>query len=160
MFTNISWSDYIIAVAILITVYYLYVVVHFYPNEIKELLSGKQTLKFRASKPLDIKEDYTDPVAKSYQNEATPFEVTADEEFAEVEHLIERLKNVVAEASQKKLIPQEFKQYLYLILKEYPSLQKSALRPSVNELIVSECEKYGAVTLSEDEVDMLWKEAM
>lgn len=103
-------------------------------------------------------EDY--PAEENHQNEATAFQPTSDDDFAEVEHLIERLKNVIADASQKKLIPQEFKQYLHLVLKEYPSVKSSPLRSSVNELIVSECEKYGAVTLREEEVDMLWMDAM
>ena len=160
MFTNISWSDYIIAVAILLTVYYLFVGMRYYSADLKDLLSGKRKLKFWAALPPDTGEEGTYPAEENYQNEATAFETTTDDEFAEVEHLIERLKNVITEASQKKLIPQEFRQYLHLVLKEYPSIKSSPLRSSVNELIVSECEKHGAVTLSEDEVDMLWKDAM
>ena len=160
MFTNISWSDYIIAVAILLTVYYLFVGVRYYSADLRDLLSGKRKLKFRASLPLDTGEEDTYPAENNYQSEATAFEKTTDDDFVEMEHLIERLKNVIADASQKKLIPQEFKQYLHLVLKEYPSVKSSPLRSSVNELIVSECEKYGAVTLSEDEVDMLWTDAM
>lgn len=159
MFTNISWSDYIIAVAILLTVYYLFVGVRYYSADFKDLLSGKRKLKYRAALPVNSgEEDY--PAEENYQNEATAFQPTSDDDFAEVEHLIERLKDVITDASQKKLIPQEFKQYLHLILKEYPSVKSSPLRSSVNELIVSECEKYGAVTLREDEVDMLWIDAM
>jgi len=66
---------------------------------------------------------------------------TTDDEFTEVEHLIERLKAVVADASRRKLIPQEFKQYLSMVLKEYPAVRYSPIRSSVNELIVSECQK-------------------
>jgi len=47
-----------------------------------------------------------------------------------------------------------------MVLKEYPSVRYSPLRSSINELIVSECQKYGAVTLNEDEVELLWKEAV
>jgi hypothetical protein len=160
MFTNISWSDYIIAVAILLTVYYLFVGVRYYSDDLKDLLSGKRKLKFRAALPLDTGEEDTYPAEENYQHQATAFETTTDDDFDEVEHLIERLKNVIVDASKKKLIPQEFKQYLHLVLEEYPSVKNSPLRSSVNELIVSECEKHGAVTLSEDEVDMLWKDAM
>jgi hypothetical protein len=88
------------------------------------------------------------------------FEESMDKDFTEVEHLIERLKTLIADASRRKMIPQEFKQYLSLVLKEYPSVRNSSLRASVNELIVSECEKYGTVTLAEDEVDLVWKDSM
>jgi hypothetical protein len=160
MFTNISWSDYIIAVAILLTIYYFFVGLRYYSADLKDLLSGKRKLKFRAAMPLDTGEEETYFAEENHQNEAAAFETTTDDDFAEVEHLIERLKNLIADASQKKLIPQEFKQYLHLVLEEYPSVKNSPLRSSVNELIVSECEKHGAVTLSEEEVDMLWQDAM
>lgn len=160
MFTNISWSDYIIAVAILLTVYYLFVGVRYFSADLRDLLSGKRKLKFKAALPLDTGEGDNYPAEENYQKDATAFETSTDDDFAEVEHLIERLKNVIADAPHKKLIPQEFKQYLHLVLEEYPSVKSSPLRSSVNELIVSECEKHGAVTLSEEEVDMLWQEAM
>ena len=96
---------------------------------------------------------------KNYNGESPAFETTTDDDFAEVEHLIERLKSVIADASDKKLIPQELKQYLNLLLQEYPNIKNSPFRTSINELVASECEKYGAVSLSEDEVELLWKDA-
>lgn len=156
MLKNISWSDYIIAVAILLVIYYLFVGMKYFSGEIKDLLSGKR--KFRAAVPNDHAA-YNLDNEQSLQ-ETSGFEKTTDDEFSEVEHLIERLKAVIADASRRKLIPQEFKQYLSMVLKEYPSVRYSPLRSSINELIVSECQKYGAVTLNEDEVELLWKEAV
>lgn len=156
MLKNISWSDYIIAVAILLAVYYLFVVIRHFSGEIKDLLSGKRKLKFRAAMP-DPDSAY-DPDIEQSQQETGGFEQTTDDEFTEVENLIERLKAVIADASRRKLIPQEFKQYLSMVLKEYPSVRYSPLRSSINELIISECQKYGTVTLSDDEAELLWKE--
>ncbi len=158
MLKNISWSDYIIAVAILLAIYYLFVGVKYFSAEIKDLLSGKRKPKLRTvSSDNNGMSDLDDEPG---QQEMVGFEKTTDDEFTEVEHLIERLKAVVADASRRKLIPQEFKQYLSMVLKEYPSVRYSPIRSSVNELIVSECQKYGAVTLKEDEVELLWKEAV
>jgi len=158
MLKNISWSDYIIAVAILLAIYYLFVGVRYFSGEIKDLLSGKHKLKLRTA--LSDSNSVYDPGDEPSQQETGGFEKTTDDEFTEVEHLIERLKAVVADASRRKLIPQEFKQYLSMVLKEYPSVRYSPIRSSVNELIISECQKYGAVTLKEDEVELLWKEAV
>lgn len=160
MFTNISWTDYFIAVAILLTIYYLYVGVRYFIADLKDLFSGKRKLNFTVPLPDDPGGENILSPGESNPGEITSFEQTSEDEFAEVEHLIDRLNGVIADASHKKSIPQEFKQYLHLVLKEYPNVKKSPLRSSVNELIVSECEKHGAVTLSEDEVDLLWKEAM
>ncbi|OJW81820.1 MAG: hypothetical protein BGO69_15065 [Bacteroidetes bacterium 46-16] len=161
MLTNISWTDYFIAVAILLAIYYLFVGLKYFSADFKDLLSGKRKQNFKAAlSSNDENEESIPSTGESATTEINAFEETSDDEFAEVEHLIERLKVVIADASPKKLVPEEFKHYLHLVLKEYPSVQNSPLRPSVNELIVSECEKYSAVTLSEDEVDLLWKGAV
>lgn len=152
MLKNISWSDYIIAVAILLAIYYLFVGMKYFSGEIRDLLSGKRKQKFRAAAP-NNHAAYDPDTEESLQK-------TTDTEFSEVEHFIERLKAVIVEASRRKLIRQEFKQYLSMVLKEYSSVRYSPLRSSINELIVSECQKNGAVTLYEDEVELLWKEAV
>ena len=158
MFTNISWTDYFITVTILLAIYYLFVGIRYYSRDIKDLLSGKRKLNLNTALPYNSKGEYCSTTEGNIHPSEVSFEETKDEEFTEVEHLIERLKALIADASRRKMIPQEFKQYLSLVLKEYPSVKNSSLRASVNELIVSECEKYGAVTLTEDEVDLVWKD--
>lgn len=158
MLKNISWSDYFIAVAIALILYYLFIGMRYFSGEIKDLLSGKRKLKLQTALP-DPNGEYNTTVEEGDQ-EPGGFEKTTDNEFNEVEHLIERLRTVITDASRRKLIRQEFKQYLSMVLKEYPSVKYSPLRSSINELIVSECQKYGAVTLNEDEVELLWKEAV
>jgi len=161
MLTNISWTDYIIAVAILLTTYYFFVGMRYFSADLKDLVTGKRELKFRAVIPDDTDEiESIQTSEKNYNGESLAFETTTDDDFAEVEHLIERLKSVIADASGKKLIPQELKQYLHLVLQEYPNIKNSPFRTSINELVASECEKYGAVTLSEDEVELLWKDVV
>lgn len=160
MLTNISWTDYIIAVAILLAAYYFFVGMRYFFADLKNLVSGKSNLKFRAVIPDDTDESESfQSYEKKYNVVSPALETTSDDDFAEVEHLIERLKSVIADASGKKLIPQELKQYLHLVLQEYPNIKNSPFRTSINELVASECEKYGAVTLSEDEVEQLWKDA-
>lgn len=158
MFTNISWTDYFIAVIILLTIYYLFVGIRYYSRDIKDLLSGKRKLNLKTALANNSKGEYPLTIERNNHPSEASFEETTDKEFTEVEHLIERLKTLIADASHRKMIPQEFKQYLSLVLKEYPSVRNSSLRASVNELIVSECEKYGTVILKEDEVDLLWKD--
>ncbi len=157
MFTDISWTDYLTAVFLLLAIYYVYVGVRYYSGDLKDLLSGKRKLNFGAS-PADTAGDLSPQFTDNEDIQAaTAFGETTDDDFAQLEHLIGRLKEVIADASRRQLIPQEFRHYLRLTLKEYPAIKISALRPSVNELIVSECEKYGAVTWSAEEVDALWE---
>jgi len=154
MFTNISWADYLTGTAVLSGIYYGYVGLRYYTADLKELLSGKRKFNVKAA-PLHSYDTDNAETGTPYPGE-TYTKASDDDEFAEVEHLIGRLNTVIADASKKEARPQEFKQYLHLVLNEYPNVKNSPLRSSVNELIVSECEKYGAVTLTEDEVDLLW----
>lgn len=156
MLKNILWSDYIFAVAILLAVYYLFVGIRYFSGEIKSLLSGKRKIKPRMAIANPNGADDTD--TQQGPDETRGFEQTTDDDFAEVEHLIERLKAVIADSSRRELIPKEFKQYLSMVLKEYPSVRYSPLRSSINELIISECEKSGTVILNEDEAELLWKD--
>jgi hypothetical protein len=158
MFTNISWTDYFIAVIILLTIYYLFVGIRYYSRDIKDLLSGKRKLNLKTALANNSKGEY--PIREENFHPSEAFEETTGKELTQVEHLIERLKTLIADASRRKMISQEFKQYLSLVLKEYSTVKNSSLRASINELIVSECEKYGTVTLKKEEVDLLWKSSM
>jgi len=89
MLKNISWSDYIIAVAILLAIYYLFVGVRYFSAEIKDLLSGKRKPKLRTVSSDNNGMSY--PGDEPDQQELVGFEKTTDDEFTEVEHLIERL---------------------------------------------------------------------
>ena len=161
MFTNISWTDYFAAVVLLLTIYYLFVGVRYYSADLKDLFSGKQNPDFRTALSNDTDGENIQPTEENYTNERPAFAITTDDnDFAEVEHLIDRLKSVIADASYKKLIPQEFRQYLHLVFQEYPNIKNSPFRSSINELVASECEKYGAVALSDDEVELLWKDVI
>ena len=155
MFTNISWADYLGGVTILSGIYYFYVGLRYYSTDLKELLSGKRKFDLKAALPHGSVKADTVVIEANYPNESYT-QSEGDDEFAEVEHLIGRLNTVIADTSKRQAAPQEFKQYLHLVLQEYPNVKNSPLRSSVNELIVSECEKYGAVTLTDDEVDLLW----
>ncbi|KAB5487605.1 hypothetical protein [Flagellimonas hadalis] len=154
MFTQISWTDYLLAVSILLAIYYLFVGVRYFSSDLIALLTGKRK---RTLKPSGY------PQNEPLQNETSEdISVTTDEdtddEFAEVEHLIEKVKAMIADALGKQLVKEEFRHYLRLVLKEFPSIKTSVLRPSVNELIVSECEKQGIGAFNEEEVDALWSE--
>lgn len=159
MITNISWTDYFIAVTILLAVYYLFIGIRYHSVDLKNLLSAKWKRRLKTVIPNNLPVNGLPFNEENSHLSKVSFEETTDEEFNEVEHLIERLKSVIADASQRKLMLQEFKQYLGMVLKEYPAVKYSPLRSSINELIISECQKYGTVMLTEEEVDLLWNDS-
>ncbi|MGN6542166.1 MAG: hypothetical protein ACTHKY_15265 [Ginsengibacter sp.] len=158
MLKNISWTDYIITVSAIFFVYYLLISIRYYSGEIKDFFSGKQKQKFTpvltaSDKQYNLDVDETEEQLASFHN-------TSDDQLIQTKQLADRLKSVMADAMSKRLIPQEFKQYVSMVLKEYPSIRYSPFQSSINALIISECKKYGSAILSEDEVELLWKEAM
>ncbi len=162
MFTNISWTNYIIVVILLMVIYYIIIGIRFYSHDFKNLLSGNQKFKLSPSTRLSDMQNDNNPADEQEPPEmfqaGSAFAETTDETFLEVEHLIVRLKEAIANASGKRYVKQEFFLYLQLILKEYPVLKNSQFQSVINELIISECAKYGSITLSEEEVVALWNE--
>jgi hypothetical protein len=158
MLKNISWTDYIITVSAIFFVYYLLISIRYYSGEIKDFFSGKQKQKFTpvltaSDKQYNLDVDETEEQLASFHN-------TSDDQLIQTKQLADRLKSVMADAMSKRLIPQEFKQYVSMVLKEYPSIRYSPFQSSINALIISECKKYGSAILSEDEVELMWKEGM
>lgn len=153
MLRNISWSNYITTIVIGLAIYYLFVGIRYYSDEIKDILSGKKKLKLKPALPeSDLPED------QQMQNENVSFEEIQENDFDEVEQLIEQLKAAIEHGASRKLIQEEFRMSLVMVLKQYPDIKYSPLRPSINELILNECNKFQIAALNEREVDLLWIE--
>lgn len=160
MFTNISWSNYIVVVILLLASWYLFVGFRFYFDDLKQIALGKRKLQFRGFE----NKDYQDPQSElNYQE--TPETVSNltsfgeyDSTFQDVDALVERLKSFIADASKRKLLKQEFLNYIQLLLKEYPSVKDSAFRSSVSELIVTECKTLDSILVTQSEAEGLWNE--
>jgi hypothetical protein len=158
MFTNISWGNYTVVVTLLLASWYLFIAFRFYLEEIKEIVMGKRKFQFRELKDFNYSESQSElnhqdpPEVNSFQSEFA----ISDNTFEEVERLVERLKNVTADAAKRKLLKQEFLGYLRLVLTEYPNVKNSPFSSSVSELIVSECDKLESVTLTQEEAEKLW----
>jgi hypothetical protein len=155
MFTNISWGNYIVVVVLLGVSWYLFVGLRFYFADIKDIVTGKRKVQFQSYPEIPSELTYQE----SPDNTPSPSYLTeSDQTFQDIDHLVERLKNVVADAAQRKLLQKEFIDYLGLVLTEYPSVKNSPFRSSVNELIVSECDKLESIHLTQQEAEALWNE--
>jgi hypothetical protein len=160
MFTNISWGNYIVVVILLLASWYLFIGLRFYFNDLKKVISGKRKLQFRRLGDPNYgdfqselnHQDSTGPI--SNQSSFGEFDTT----FRDVDALVEKLKDFIADARKRKLLKQEFLDYIQLIFKEYPSVKNSAFRSSVSELIVTECKNLDSVNITQAEAEGLWNE--
>ncbi len=57
MFTNISWTNYLIVVILLLVIYYIIIGLRFYSDDLKNLLSGNQKFKLRPSQTKILDEE-------------------------------------------------------------------------------------------------------
>ncbi|OOV20481.1 hypothetical protein [Flavobacterium sp. LM4] len=159
MFTNISWSNYIVVVILLLASWYLFVGFRFYFDDLKEVISGKRKLQFRGFENPRYEDSQSElnyqesPEAISEQTSFGEFDTT----FQDVDTLVARLKSFIADAAKKKLVQKEFTYYLQLLLREFPSVKNSPFNSSISELIVSECDKLESITLTQKEAEALWE---
>jgi hypothetical protein len=156
MFTGISWQSYLLMAGALSALYYSYIAVRYFRNDLTEWLSNK------TSRRPSVKAATTGPLALGqHQPEITTTahetDITSESEYDELEHLIGRVNKTISDAAIRKAQPEEVKEYLSLILKEYPSLKNDGMRPAINELVASECARQN-ILISEAEADRLWEQ--
>jgi hypothetical protein len=153
MLSNITWTDFFAGTFLLAAIYYLYVVIKFYPEKLKGLFAAKKPIAGEQS-PF-VKYADNDIIEASRSPEETE---TDRSDLDDVEDLVTELVTTIQGCSEKQMVGGEFKQALRMVLRGKPLLKTSPYRPSINELIVSECGKHGTFTPSEKEVDFLWDE--
>jgi uncharacterized coiled-coil DUF342 family protein len=88
----------------------------------------------------------------------TPQLQETDDRLQQVQELTAELKEVIAQAVDKNYIKEELISSLQSLIKKHSFLKGSPFSVSVNNLIASECEKYGYIQLSAEEQVMLWNE--
>ncbi|WP_016988467.1 hypothetical protein [Flavobacterium sp. ACAM 123] len=157
MFTNISWSNYIFVIVLLLASWYLFIGFRYYLFDITEIVTGKRKLRNHRIKDLEIHYDVVHPQTFTGSSKKTSFGET-EETILDIDAFAEKLKNLVKDASQREVIKSEFIGHLSLLFTEYSSIKNSPFRSSVSELIISECEKLDTISLSHVEVEDLWNE--
>lgn len=167
MFTGISWSDYTTTTALLLAAYYLFVGVKFYSRELQYLLSSKSRFLVGST---SVKSNVQNAEESNLQLQAiqsvlfpssanyTPVTETIEDIFKQVQELTGKLEEAIAVAAEKGYIKDEFVLSLQLLLKNYAFLKGSLAMGAINNLIASECERYGYIQLSAEERVMLWNE--
>lgn len=178
MFTSNPWGDYITMLAPLIAGYYLFVGLRYYGPDLKKWLFFK---RHASSRPAGLqKQDYDAPdppgdvniaaeraePGRSADAEKTALDDTDhqpaawqnEELFDQVEQLAAHLKEAIEEAHEKEYGKQDFILLLQMTLKEYPALRGAPFQTAINNLIETECAKYGSIHLREEDKVAMWKQ--
>jgi hypothetical protein len=139
---HFTWMQYLGTLTVLLVIYYAVVLFKCYLPEVQEKLSGDKPF---LTAPLSALQ-YEKPVATE--------EAFEDPLVMQTEQLISSLKSFIATApSQPAGVATGIKE----IFNEYAMIKDTQLRPAINELVVTECEKNGAALLTEAEVNEWWE---
>jgi hypothetical protein len=161
MLRNITWGNYVIAISTLIVIWYIGLILRYYYEELKQVLSGKRKIGYSSFGKRN--KEQSDQKHKEQQSSTLKLTTSFSESFStleDAEELSEKLIKAIAESVERNLSRQEFTNYLKLILDEYPYVKNSSLRENVNNLIFSECAKHPQLHLTFSQADYLWEEAI
>lgn len=158
MFNGISWSTYLLVVFVVLVAWYLFVGLRFYSDELKEVLKGRKDPAIALHQPNAQREEANKTEEKEDEEVREEADLTnvVDDTYRRVQGLTEELTEGITTAVEKKYVRQEFIQYLQRTMSAYADLKDSPYRSAINELIISECDKHGAVKLNKQETDLLW----
>jgi hypothetical protein len=158
MLKNISWSSYLLISAAITVIYYFFMVMIFYRNEITKIFfSGSSHSVYTPSKTqrnnLIINADKDSELEyKSEQNEKE------DEiQSSKVHQLINELNKIFKKSSEKKYLKEELILAIQLTLKNYLTLKETPFLGAINSLIELESQSQCSIYLNEDEMELLWK---
>lgn len=130
MFSQISWSNYILIVMLLLAGYYLVIGYLYYRNDFLRLIVNKKNINHFAE---DIQ--YYSPLIQSFSDELQAF---------------------LSESGKNKTDKEDMLVSLQMLLKKYPNFSESDSWESVQNLIINQSKYYCSIDLNNDDLSILW----
>ena len=164
MFTNISWSHYLIAVAVCLIIYYVWICIKFYSLQFNKKLHRSKILKPGLFKnnffinEMDVNEKYTGSQNEPVLQAENSFGVAMDNGMDSFQKCTWRISEAIQDATRRKLIKEEICTYLQGILKDYPELKEPQSQSRINEFIISQWNQQDQSIVRESDVLLLWNE--
>lgn len=158
MLNHYSWTSYFEAVALLLVIYYLFIGIRFYGNDIKKLLKSPDARPSQDEPQQIVDEEPAMAQPELINADQYVQDNYPDDDIRETDDLIAEAKSLINAAASKAYGPESLITRLRQLFNKYTSLKTSPHRPAINEMIVSECERTGVASLTEDEVDAWWSD--
>ncbi|MFX1707235.1 hypothetical protein PV783_24920 [Chitinophaga sp. CC14] len=151
-----SFKDILLSLAVLLVIYYGYIILRYYRKELNDFIKGKAPEQGADELENDVA--VIDPFERYH--EPVNLEPIADDNYLLAEELILRIKELISESRDRQLAEPEVMSSVRDLLVEYPTLKDEILRAGITELILSEMKIHGFISASRSEVDGLWKMAL
>lgn len=133
MLSNVSWSEYLIGIGLLLAAYYLFVILKYYKHELKEIISGKST--------------------KRKEPENFPERFMQESSFDELETVVNDLRYDILEKAGRGADKQILLSQIKARLANYENLQQPAYRVAINNYIMQHAKEICGVVFSEEELN-------
>ncbi|MBC9797593.1 hypothetical protein [Sinomicrobium weinanense] len=146
MFNEFSWGEYALMIILVLTAYYAALGLWFYILKLRTPVSGIQLATHTAQRGNYIKETVS----------PASFEETPNETFEQTEAIMTTLKDVIAEAFNKKYNRKQLLNSLGRTLQKHPEIVGTPFQQGIQEFIKQECYKHAPVGLRDREMKLLW----
>lgn len=130
MFSNVSWKEYIGAMALLLAVYYLFIGIRYYRRNLLSLLSGRFHRKQHSS--------------------------DGDTDNDELDSIVFDIRYAILEKASMNASKQELLRQLCERLENYSGLRKPAFRVALSNAIIQQAKDNCNVDFSMAELDDAW----
>lgn len=132
MLNNITWQQYLAALAIAVILYYLVVGYKFYLPQIKQILSGRQFGNASANKQI------------------------GDAELNELEDVTRDLRYGIFERADKPTDKEQILEQLRRRLAGYKGLERPAFRTAVNNFVIYHAHELCGLLFTKEELNRIW----
>ncbi|GGE18378.1 hypothetical protein GCM10011516_15040 [Sphingobacterium cellulitidis] len=158
MLKDISWMEYIKVVSAMIILYYLTVVVILYRTRMLSLFKTRYELEGGDEALTETQKESPD---------TKPSDLRAEREFEDsipqgepIERFAKDLRVLLESKTSAEHGSKQLVEEIRSVLSRFPSLHDLGLRDTLNEFILSECERCQVIIPNVDELDALWKGAV
>lgn len=154
MIENVLWSNCIITISVLLTIWYLIIRCKFYYDDLKQRISDEQKMQCRRFD--DEPDDLPSLEKDSLEDEDLPFRYTLRGGL----NLAFVLLEVIKESAKLNFSNEELQNFIRLLLVENYEEKYSDWRDIINQILVLETEKYPEFVLNYCQVDALWEDTL
>jgi hypothetical protein len=158
MLNHYSWTSYIEAVGLLLVIYYIFIGIRFFGSDIRKLFKSPDARSAQDESEQIVHEEPAVAQPELINTEQYVQDNYPDDDIRETDDLIAEARSLINAAASKAYGPESLITRLRQLFNKYTSLKTSPHRPAINEMIVSECERTGVASLTEDEVDAWWSD--